>query len=417
MSNHKKTIVPIETWCYNSPELRYNNKIVDLGLFAESLIYYDQPLINISSPIQLLELVKWFTAQNKFPLLLKLFKDNIIGIYEFSFVSVAASIKGGKLDLLNIQDEAQKEENSFIKRYLYDKSFIKEISTSKRIRLSKCLENSITEVKADEYGATINDARNDMNDSRRNAHIAQSLIETMFPVLGLKVPQIECEIKNNANGDTVMTYNIDFNYLKDKFGSNLNFHESTLVTGATNANRLIWASSKEDCDLYLGSPMSHLVGDKLFEIGHKAGKPKDILKSLSKEVEFPDIRKLVNSNQIGIEDIMTIRKKAKRFRQWLQSESDRDRDAIIAYHNEVGKEIGFVKYSRKTLNLFGTFGAPILGLIIGGTNGDLSNAIIGSTIGSGVGRITNQISNYNKDWKPIVFGSWLDNKIIKLMDK
>jgi len=41
MSDHTRAFVPIEAWCYSSPSLKYSGKSVDIGLMAESLIYYD----------------------------------------------------------------------------------------------------------------------------------------------------------------------------------------------------------------------------------------------------------------------------------------------------------------------------------------------------------------------------------------
>ena len=66
MSDHVTALVPIESWCYNSPVLRANGSTVDLGLLAEALIYYDRVLINVANPLQFAEMLNWFIAQNKF---------------------------------------------------------------------------------------------------------------------------------------------------------------------------------------------------------------------------------------------------------------------------------------------------------------------------------------------------------------
>ena len=55
-------------------------------------------------------------------------------------------------------------------------------------------------------------------------------------------------------------------------------------------------------------------------------------------------------------------------------ESDRDRDAIIAYHHEVAKESGIVKATRKALNLFGVIGGGALGGALGNVMSGIEGA-------------------------------------------
>lgn len=102
---------------------------------------------------------------------------------------------------------------------------------------------------------------------------------------------------------------------------------------------------------------SALVGDKLFEAGEVAVRSKiktqNVIEELELKVEFPDLRKLVNLDKIDFARVLEIRKKAKKFREWLQSESEREREAIWAYHREVARKSGFTNVARHTLKLFG----------------------------------------------------------------
>jgi len=66
MSDHTTAIVPLETWCYSSPEMRAQGKTVDVGLFAEALIYYDCIIANITNQPQLAEFLKWFAHSGNF---------------------------------------------------------------------------------------------------------------------------------------------------------------------------------------------------------------------------------------------------------------------------------------------------------------------------------------------------------------
>lgn len=125
------------------------------------------------------------------------------------------------------------------------------------------------------------------------------------------------------------------------------------LSTAAQANKYVWAADRLKCDLYLASPISALVGNKLFEAAETTIKSRiktrNVIEELEVQVKFPDLRRFVNLDKIDFNRVLEIRKKAKKFRDWLQSEGDRDRDAISAYHHEVAKETGFsnvARYSR-----------------------------------------------------------------------
>ena len=99
----------------------------------------------------------------------------------------------------------------------------------------------------------------------------------------------------------------------------------------------------------------------------------------------------------------------------MQVESDRDRDAIIAYHHAVAKELGFIRHGRKTINLFGVLGGGAAGSFIGSSISGPTGTAIGGIVGSGVGFLTDIASKLGADWKPVVFGNWAKNRIEKLM--
>ncbi|HWP93384.1 MAG TPA: hypothetical protein VNN20_14415 [Thermodesulfobacteriota bacterium] len=168
--------------------------------------------------------------------------------------------------------------------------------------------------------------------------------------------------------------------------------------------------------MYLGQPISVLVGDKLYESGKQISKVHSIIEELHQKVEFPDLRQLVNCGKIGLKEILIIRKKARKFREWLQQESDRDRDAIIAYHHEVAKEAGFTKLGRKRLNLIGVIGGGAIGSVVGSVVSGHSGAALGGAAGSTVGYVLDIASKLGADWKPVVFGNWFRDRIEKVLD-
>jgi hypothetical protein len=163
--------------------------------------------------------------------------------------------------------------------------------------------------------------------------------------------------------------------------------------------------------------MGSLIGDKLYESTHVLQKPHEVIDQLQATVEFPDVRQLVNEGKHTLDQVLMFRDKGRRFRQWLQAESNRDRDAIIAYHNEVAKESGFIRATRKTLSIFGYFGNPATGAGLGAVMTGPAGAVYGSLLGSAAGYLLDVASKYGAEWKPVVFGNWLRDRISVLLEK
>jgi len=417
MSNHSKALVALESWSYNSPEIRHEGKSVDIGLMAEALIYYDQVLINVATQPQLAEFINWFVAQNRYSDLLSMFKDDTIKLYDYGFRTTAfLDASNNTYIIMNEQDPLSAQPNTFEQRFLYHQSLDSCFRNSReRIKLYRALRGKVVEAKAKDFGPSIENARLDHLDPRRSALLVQALVDEIYPYLGLKAsPIITTTLETVENGNRT-TYNISFDEMSKLLGPQLNFHGGTPLTGIAHCNRLVWSASQESCDLYLGNPMANLVGDKLYESNQKNIKIKENIDQLSQEVEFPDIRKLVNEGKLDLSDILRIRKKAKRFRDWLQSESDRDRNAIIAYHNEVAKELGILKFGRKSLRLFGILGIPMAEAYVTQNYPGAEPAIVAAGASAGLAFILDVASRIGEDWKPVVFGNWVRDRIEKVL--
>ena len=163
MSDHSSALVPLESWSYNSPELRHGRRSVDIGLMAEALIYYDQVLLNITNQPQFAEFLNWFILQNKYSELLSLFKDEVIKLYDYSFATAALlDASSGNYMIMNLQDPIQQKPNTFEQRFLYHPSLNNCFQSPKeRTKLYKALRGKVIEIKAKEFGPSIENARLD----------------------------------------------------------------------------------------------------------------------------------------------------------------------------------------------------------------------------------------------------------------
>ncbi|TGL25380.1 hypothetical protein EHQ42_01875 [Leptospira levettii] len=410
---HEITLVPIETWAYYSPELRSKGIIADIGIFAEALLYYETVYIIPGYPECFNQFISWFQKQNALDYLLSLLNEGVIRIYDYEFLSTAIE-KNGEYSLWNVQGEDQKNSNVFEKRYLYNKEIEKILPSKTRFRSKfyEAFRKNTIEVKSDAFGASINNAIDDYQDPEKNNLTIQALVDEIYKFKELgKPPKIETKIRKISKDKVQIDWNSDLNELSRIAGANLGLNIGTPLSAYAHSNRFLWSSAATGFDLYLSNPMGKMVGNKLFEASKRNTKLSNLIDSLQEEVDFPDIRKLVNSGIIGFSEILEIRKKGKLFRNWLKQETERDRNAIIAYHNEILKDSNLQKYGRKSLQIFGILaGGAISGAIGNALAGPIGGAIGGAT-GSAISFLTDINSKIGENWKPVIFGNWLNEKI------
>jgi hypothetical protein len=412
MSKHAYALVPIESWCYSSPDVAYRGSSVDIGLMAESLIYYDTIYVHVTNQSQLAALIEWFVKQRKYETLLKLVNDGILQFYNYRFHTHAVT-HNGVISLWNIQEENLRP---FEQKFLYDTSVQAVLPPGrKRKYLYQAIRGSVVDVDASDFDVAIENARSDFNVPARNALILQAFLDELYDFRRLGTPpKVEAVVVGEGT-EKKIAFNLNWKELTTLAGPRLNFHEQSPFTAGAIANRLVWSAASMGCDLFLPKPMSVLVGDKLFESSVRAGKTKTTIESLEDAVEFPDIRSLVNEAKLDLDDILDIRRKASKFREWLQREGERDRDAIIAYHNEVAKETGIVKLGRSSLRLFGILGIPITEAYVTQHYPGVEPAIIATGASAGIAFLLDVASKIGQDWKPVVFGNWMREHIERLL--
>lgn len=415
---HSVALVPLASWAYAKPELLVKGQKANIGLIAEALIYYDTIYIETGNPECFRELVSWFISQNEYETFISLINDGIIKFYDYEFLTGAVS-KNDIFEIFNLQSEKQTSGNMFEERYLYNHDIESILPNRKkaRINLYKAIRGNIIEEKAEQYTTSVSNAREDYKDEKRNSLCIQAFIDEVYRYRNLGIPpQISAKITSNPENDlNTIDWGINFTGLSRQAGTILGFNNGTPLTAFALANRLVWSAAKDGFDLFLPTPMSRLVGDKLFESTAKTLKLENIIISLEKEVEFPNIQNLVNNNIINIKDILTIRKNAKKFRDWLQQESDRDRNAIFAYHSEVAKASGFSSTKKTILEIFGVLSGGALAGAIGAAIAGPVGGAVGGMAGSGLTFLTDIVSKLGQGWKPIVFGNWYEEKIKRII--
>jgi hypothetical protein len=390
---------------------------VDLGHLAESLIYYDRVLFNLSNQPQFARVLSWFIDQGRWDTFLALVSEGTLGFYEYSFMS--APVRDPLQDrftLLNIQDQEQAVPNSFEKRFLYHRDVEAVVPKGRqREKLYRAFRDHVIEVKASDFSQPLKEAEKDFADPERTALVVQAFVDEIFRIRQLgRPPKVECTIVANSDGSHTATVNVDFRILADLAGPQLNWAVATPIHGSVAACRFLQSASMIGCDFFLAQPMGRLVGDKLYESARAVNKPGEIIETLKYQVEFPDVRALVNDGRLDINALLELRAKAMRFRRWLQDESARDRDALIAYHWEVAKEAGLSSVGRRALNMFGFIGAPVAGAVLGEAVGGPPGAMVGAAAGGAISWLVDLGSKVGGEWRPVVFGNWYRERITEL---
>ena len=229
MSDYTTALVPISTWCYNSPDVRAAGRSVDIGLFAEALIYYDRVAVSITTQPEFAEFLRWFIDAGCFDDLLALLRDGTIKIYDYSFATLAVE-NVGVYSLANVQDGIQAESDTFEQRVLYHQALQKVLPRARqRERLYKAVRGNVIEAKAADFDKAIENAREDLRDPRRTSLIIQAYVDELYRFRKVgRPPEVHASMTEpTLSGTYEVNWNVDFTELTRLAGCDLAFHRGT----------------------------------------------------------------------------------------------------------------------------------------------------------------------------------------------
>lgn len=397
-SSHTTALVPIENSAFAAPELLLRGRQLDIGLLAEALIYYDRVYFTLSNEPQFAGLVEWFVDRGLFGDLLALLSDGTLGVFHYAFFSGTIFNQcTGLHSLANMQDEEQRARPTF-DRALRHKSFLSVLpDAARRAALEKALAGRVLEVKADAFGPAVEATRSDFGDKTRHEIALQALVDTWFPLAGIKgVPTVEATL--TQHDDYVRAHwNVDLAALQRL--PRLGWHNGTLQSAMLVANKHTLAAALYGWDLFAATPSAQLVGNAIAAADARQTRVSGVLQELVSEVDFPDVRFLVNGGKISLREVLRLRAKGGQFRTWLQDEGERDRNALIRYHNEVARESGTRSTFRRMLRLFGYGVGPAAEYFVPGGKGLLAG-VAGTALADAL------VRRLESNWRPVVFGNW-----------
>ena len=457
MTERSLALVPVASGYFQSPELFARGRTVDTGLLAEALVFYDQVLIHVDNPHQFADLISWLVQQGLSQRdLLRLIREGSLQIYNYAFTTNphVEPANGFIYDLWNIQDQVMIEPNSFGKRFLGFEGLRNSFGTSKQYeRFCAAVEGKVVEVKADEIGSEgIMNSWRDFLNPDRNALISRKLIREMYRIRRLgkasKVKVAVTAINSGEDFDELLrrhssssrsilvrspeeigcrlhelSWDFDLTNLPGLEGEKIVFGTSLPLSAAAMANKYIWSAAKLKCDLYLPRPIDSIVGDKLYEASEAISKLQTNTRTLVRRLElraaFPDIRRYVNTDKIDLNEVLRLRRNSqtRRFRRFLRTAPDSEREALLAYLHESATSAGYTRVPKRVLPLVNIV-AGAAGIALGShiTQDPVIGSLIGGVLSGGASYLI-ELGAAMAGWTPKVFGNWYGAEISRLLKK
>jgi len=404
----RSVLVPLYTWFGNAPDMMRKGKKIDIGAFAESLVYYDKVFVNIENKAQLYALLDWFKQSDSPDAIVTLMNQGELFFYYYDFVSAPVHlVEADAYKFVNIQSEKHSRLDLF-KRYVVGGDIDTYYSTKgKRKAFFRALEDGVITVEARTFGKAINNAKQFVLEPGNYKCILENLLSSLkqagFPV---PVPEITVCKERVGPSEVRLHTNIDFDSISQQIGKKYQFGKHTPLAIASTTNRLLWSSAILGSDIYISSPTYDLLCDKVDEVISHFRDTKRNLKRLSVQVDFPNIREEVNRDLITANDVLRIRGISSDFRSWLHTQVDLDRDIIASYYNDIIERSGLRPCTRKLLRIAllttVTTSGAVAGSVIGGD--------IGATIGTGISSsaagafLSDLFERLKTGWSPKIFG-------------
>lgn len=147
--------------------------------------------------------------------------------------------------LLNIQGSLQAQPNSFEQRFLYHAAIEAVLPKARhRSKLYRAFRDRVIEVKADQFGAAIENAKTDHLDSELSALVVQYFVDELYGFCGLTDRPTVVAQREGEPAPYTMHFNVNFGDLGHLTGTNLNVHPGTPLSGSIHANR--WSLAAVD---------------------------------------------------------------------------------------------------------------------------------------------------------------------------
>ena len=196
MSDHTRSLIPIGTGPYFSPDLLDEAKQIDVGLLAESLLYYESVVIDVTSAQQIGDLLTWFDQQAKVPALIALIRDGTLTFSGYDFFTVpfktllagrpttrvTAACTAAGPDKKPICYAYEYVMSDQIKQIILNEQYVKDLQSA--------ISDHFSVKTFRDYSSATNHAMVDYNDPKRFSFVLQAFVDKLYEIRNLRDPPI-----------------------------------------------------------------------------------------------------------------------------------------------------------------------------------------------------------------------------------
>lgn len=412
MSPHSETLVHVASM----PDLHDRRiSIADLGSLAGALVYYDRVYFNVDGAAGLGDLVRWFLRSNQLEELCRLLRERILVPFQYGFV--VASLRKGALEQgLGFITPTDSTSTGHPKPRTFDFAGVVNSRDVRRVlgmgrRFKDFRHAALTspvEEASDGFEPSIRNAEADYFDPHRCQRYLHAWIDREYSRRGVRYPpavgvHVARETATDGSSGHRVEWDASTVAVSELAKRGIELPTAGLVLSQVgHTTRLVWSAGKRGLDIWPGEALSPVCCDKIAESLDKCANGRSTIGQLEARVEFPDLVRLVNEGTLGAWDILEIRAKAIRFREWLQSEKDHDRDAVLSYLGQLAETTGLQRLGTHVLRI----------AIVAGSSG--AGAIGGPTVAAAAGALAYLADVGAKlvgGWQPFIFGRWLAGRV------
>ena len=409
---HSAALVPLTTSAFHGPDLHRRSRTADMGLLAEALVYYDVVYLNVPTTSAFVEFVRWFEESHQLVFLKHLLDDGVLRPLHYRFMTLP-SFSNGKFSIKNFQNPPDAFKSEFIEWFLAMPDIQDGLEhVADKAGLLDLVGRAGIDARVADFQDVVPEALRDAQDMGRCSLLVQRLANELVELGAMprRDEPLSVRKEETTPGSWRMHWNFDFSDFAVALGKDFGMND--ILGAAATCNRALVAARSLGADIVLGPPMSMLAGDKMVEVAERGDRLPDIVDQLVCDVEFPDVRTLVNRGDLTARDVLGIREESNRFRQWLQGVAERDIDAIVAYHNEVADKTGLQKFGGHALGLFGAVAGTKVGTLVAAATGSPE---AGTAAGVATKTMFDSGRRFFEPWRPIVFGKWVRREIDALI--
>lgn len=399
----------MDTNAYSSPRLRAAGKHADVGLLAQSLLYYDTVVVHAETDRAFLEVVQWFAESHQVPFLIQMMRSGHFSFLHYTFQQLTHQRPTG-WSLVNVQGPNWDSGRHFEDWFLQLPRVRSALGHAPHhAQLIAALKDTVLEVSSKHLAGIVEEAMRDVRDAER----ASMLLEPLIHYSGVHEDGVSgtqrVDVEKIDDGRSTLRSPVSFDRLSAAL--ELPVGPPQILGGAAASTRAIATAHRFGLDITASEPMSDLVGDKLLQLSRRETRVQEAIEQIVRDTDFPDIRTLVQQGRLSARNILELRASTARFREWLQGTAERDVDALVQYHHEVASQTRLQSLGSSTLSLFGSISKSVVSSVVQANNGSPIEAAIATSVVDG---IFDRTKNLFKPWRPIVFGRWLDREARRL---